>query len=1596
MDDQPHEPPGERSVATAPAEAAAALARAAGDETLARFALVYLRRPAEARGAGRSEPDTQSLLAEARGAFDLAARRDGAPAAVRAFTPDRERDGYEAPGSVLETNTDDLPFLVDSISAELHARGLGIRRVVHPIVGLRRGSGPTHPIEAVEHPRDAPRESVMHFELDRHLAPEELADLEDAARHVFAAVRVIVADFAPLKAAVGRMRQLAGDDPEREAFLDWLCDGNFVFLGYREDVLTDDPGRPPDPVPGSGLGLLRQGRGHGAVHAPAHDPPSPPLGPDAEPGETLMLTSTHAFSPVHRHDAMDAILVRASEADGTVHEARLLGLFTSSAHREPASTTPLLRRKLREILEAEDLIEGSHDAKRAVAIFDGLPKRDLFAAPVGDLRRIVAGLLAAAIDDVVVLGRRAPDGRSAALVIALPRERYSAALRERLRAIVARAHGVGRADVHELFDEDERVLIHLTVRGAGGLPDVDLVDLRRRVVLQARTWRDRVSDELVDEIGFERGHVLLARWLRRLPDSYRATASPVTAAADIPLLERLVTGAADLLVGLHDEPADEGLVRRTRVALYKRGPKVELAQATRLLEHHGLRVIEELPARLHGDDELWVQAFAVLGPDNDPLDLAAVGSRLAESLEAVWRGDTESDTLNRLTVSAGLRWPQIQILRAYRRYRQRIGSRYTESFQNDVITAHPGPTAKLMALFEARFGLQDDGDEAIEAIEGALREEIRADIDAVELLDHDRILRNQLRLIDATVRTNAFRTDRDALAFKLRCADVPAIPQPAPLFEIYVYAADMEGVHLRGARIARGGIRWSERMDYRTEVFGLMRAQMTKNAIIVPAGAKGGFFLKDRPREPEALAAAVRRQYCRYIEALLDVTDNRDEHGAVLTPDGVRTHDEPDAYLVVAADKGTAAFSDVANAIAVRRGFWLGDAFASGGATGYDHKKLGITARGAWESVKRHFRQLGVDPEADPITVVGIGDMSGDVFGNGMLLSRSLRLVAAYDHRHIFLDPAPGDPERAWEERHRLFTLARSSWDDYDRALISEGGGVFPRTVKHVPISPQARAALEIDAEALAPDELIQAILRAPVDLLWNGGIGTPVKASAESHADAADRSCDAIRVDAAELRCRVVGEGGNLGFTQRARVEFARGGGLINADFIDNSAGVDSSDHEVNLKILLDHAVRRERLGRDARDALLAEVTDDVVGHVLYDSFLQAQVIAQEVRDSALRLFAYDDLMEALEEPRILRRRDEALPPSDEIAERRRAGEGLQRPELAVLVAYAKRLLTDELLDSELPDESVFAHELRAYFPHPVVERFDDLIGEHPLRRELVATLVANDVVDALGPTFVTALARELGAHPAEVVRAYWIAREVTTARQRWLEVEGEATRFSDDVARRLIGGIGELVTGVARWYLLHTPGADVGAEIDAASEAFATLGELMPSLRSSRWCEEQEAAAAELVTAGVPEPLARRHAGQRALLHAPDIVTVARASGCDVVEVARAFFALGEALALERLELQVLALPSGTRIQRWAQQALLDDVLDARRLVAQRAIEEAPGAAPSVAVERFLDEREAARRRLSTVSRTIAAEGDGGLAGLALAIRHLRTLAG
>src|SRR5215210_5356204 len=839
------------------------------------FAEAFLRRLA-ADGNGRGALVPEVLCGEIVGLFEFASARGEAPIAVRAFNPTLEEHGYETPASVVETNTEDWPFLVDSVSAELRARGLGIQRVLHPIVGVERGADGA--ITAVLHPREASRrESVMHFDLDRRLGLEALEELAGALRDVLEDVRRCVRDFPAMADRSRRMVQLAGagaaryaDDEvdETVAFLEWLLQDNFIFLGYREYRFADAA---ISVVPDSGLGILADTAESTYATPVPVDSLAPGVRERALEGDLLIVSKTNRLSRVHRRVRLDYIGVRRISAEGEiVGEARMLGLFTTKAYAEPASQTPLLHRKLRQILRSEDLIEGSHDYKAAVSLFDSFPKDELFAASTDDLRGAVVALLGVQGDEVRLLGRRDPDGRSASLIVALPRVRYDGELLERLVERFGERFGTDSVDSHLVLGEGDLVQVHFRVHASGGLPGVEFRALEREVVALTHTWDDDLRDLLVARHGEVHGRALAAEWGERFPRYYKAATSPQLAVHDIGCFVRLETLREPFVVGLQNERDQSG--ERTRIGLYKSGGKVELSEAMPMLEDLGLRVIEEVPTRLKGGDgETWVQDFGVLGPRDRPLDLDAHGARVADCIAAVWRGETESDPLNRLVILAGLDWRQIEILRAYRKYRQRVGSRFTESYQNDVLAEHASLTANLVELFELRFDPERERDEAAEA---GLRDQLLAALEAVESLDHDRILRNQLGLIEATLRTNAYRRGRGAMAFKLRSADVPAIPEPAPLVEIYVYAREMEGIHLRGARIARGGIRWSDRMDYRTEVHGLMRAQLTKNAQIVPAGAKGGFYLKQRPGDPGELRAEVERQYVAYVRALLDVTDN--------------------------------------------------------------------------------------------------------------------------------------------------------------------------------------------------------------------------------------------------------------------------------------------------------------------------------------------------------------------------------------------------------------------------------------------------------------------------------------------------------------------------------------------------------------------------------------------------------------------------------------------------------------------------------------------------------------------------------------------------
>jgi glutamate dehydrogenase len=1257
----------------------------------------------------------------------------------------------------------------------------------------------------------------------------------------------------------------------------------------------------------------------------------------------LTLTKANARATVHRPGYLDYIGVKRFDAAGEViGERRLLGLYTSTAYSTSPTLIPLLRSKVAAVMQRAGYLPRSHAAKALATILEQYPRDELIQTSIDDLYATAVGILRLGERQRTRLFvRRDTFGRFYSCLLFVPRENYNTDVRQRMQAALSDAlHGASSEFTVHLSDSPlARILIVIRTR-PGAAPDYDVRELEQRLVRLARRWEDELAQALVEAVGEERGNTLFAQYAGGFAAGYRDEHAPRMAVHDIEQLDTLDAPdavAMNLYVPLEAPPG------RLRFKLIRAGELAPLSQSLPMLEHMGVRVLEERPFEVRRADgqELWIDDFGLAVPDGtalvDNLDIERLRGPFQETFLRTWRGDNDDDDFNRLVLLAGLDWRSVGVLRAYARYMKQAAFTFSQRYIEQALATHPAIAAELMALFHARFdpARDDEQDGGRSAREADIAARITAALDSVANLDEDRILRHYLAMIQATLRTNFYQCDaagqpKPSLSFKFDPAKVPLLPEPKPMFEIFVHSPRVEGVHLRGGKVARGGLRWSDRMeDYRTEVLGLVKAQQVKNAVIVPVGSKGGFVLKQPPPagDREALMKEGIACYQTYLRGLLDLTDNLVAGQVVPPPDVVR-HDGDDPYLVVAADKGTATFSDIANRTAAEYGFWLGDAFASGGSAGYDHKGMAITARGAWESVKRHFRSLDRDTQTQDFTVVGIGDMSGDVFGNGMLLSRHIRLLAAVDHRHVFIDPSP-DTEASFAERERLFKLPRSSWADYDTTLISRGGGVFARSAKSVALSPQARAALGIEAENLAPTELIHAILQAPVDLLYNGGIGTYVKASSETHADVGDRANDAIRVDGAELRCKVVAEGGNLGVTQRGRIEYALRGGLINTDAIDNSGGVDCSDHEVNIKILLNQVVTEGELTGKQRDRLLADMTDEVAQLVLRDNRAQNQILALERARGAAQLDEQARYMRHLTSAGRLNRRLEFLPSDDVIAERAIAHVGLTTPELAVLLAYGKMELYDAVLASDIPEDPYIATSLERYFPQPLRERFPQQIRRHPLRREIIATHVVNSMVNRIGPTFCFRLQEETGAAPAEIVRAYLGTREIFGLVSLWSATEALDNTVQVDIQQAILQATTRLAVRGTVWLLQRRASL---SDLDATIRHFAPgVSEVGNGL--TRWLAAHERAPIDteverLTAQGIPKSLAQRVAQLDAQFSALNIVEVGAETARSVDTVAGVYFGLGGRLELGWLSQQIGALAADSRWAGLARVALRDDL--------------------------------------------------------------------
>jgi glutamate dehydrogenase len=1517
-------------------------------------------------------PERLADLAAAARAHLTGPRQIGTPD-IRLGETEIERDGVVRELTVLEVVNDDMPYLLDSTLAELVGRGLQAKLVAHPILALRRGpdgmlAGPVVPAGGPM-PPEARRESLIHIHLDRIDDEAVRRDLVSGLERVYADVAAVARDAADMRAQLAALAAEYRTNPpplepdetaEATAFLDWLQDGRFVLLGMRAYRLPDQEAA-LEPIADTGLGLLRapdievlrRGRDLVAI--------TPEIRSFLELPRALIITKASVKSRVHRRGHLDFVGVKLFSPSGRLWgELTIVGLFTGTAYTSPAASTPYLRRKVEAVRARTGFEPSSFDGRAVAEILEGYPRDELFQIDEDTLYAFSLTLLRLAEHPRIrALVRRDRFERFVSIMVFIPKDRYDTNVRRRVGEFLAMSYGGRVSAVYPAYPEGPLARTHFIIGREGGeVPAVPGETLERGIATIVRTWEDKLADALLGSVGASRARDLALRYAGAFGAAYRENFDAAGALEDIAHLEKLSDTrprAVDLYRREGDPPS------RLNLKLFNRGAPAPLSERVPILEQLGFRVVNERTYRLAplnaGGERVWLHDVAIERATGAPVDIAAIAPRVEAALLAVARGVAESDAFNKLVVEAELGWRDAALFRAFGRYLRQIGVAYAQDYIADVLAAHGAVTAALSRLFYARFDPTLAGDR--DALAAERRREALELLGDVTSLDDDRILRRFLNLIEAAVRTNFFRIGENGLpvemiAFKFECAEVDGLPRPRPLFETFMNSPRVEAVHLRFGKVARGGIRWSDRpQDFRTEVLGLVKAQQVKNAVIVPVGAKGGFFPKRLPPASDRAAwlAEGTESYRLFIRTLLDLTDNI-QGDSVLPPRDVVRHDADDPYLVVAADKGTATFSDIANSISLEKGHWLGDAFASGGSQGYDHKAMGITARGAWEAVKRHFREMDIDIQTEPVTVAGVGDMSGDVFGNGMLLSRRLKLVAAFDHRDIFLDPDP-DPELSFAERERLFRLPRSSWADYDRSLISGGGGVFPRSSKAIVLSAEARALLGLDAEAASPAEVMSAILKAPVGLLWFGGIGTYVRASGETDASVGDRANDPIRVAGADLRAKVVGEGANLGMTQLARIEAARRGVRLNTDAIDNSAGVNTSDVEVNIKIALTAPERDGRLAAEDRNALLAAMTEEVGQLVLRNNYLQTLALSLAERRGAGESGFLGRLMQVLESAGRLDRRIEFLPGADAVEERRKTSEGLTRPELAVLLAYAKLALHDELLASAVPDDPYLGRELERYFPGPLRERFPDAIAGHRLRREIIATQLANAIVNRGGPAVVTRLVDETGADAPTIAAAYAATRDAFGLIELGAAIDALDGRVPGALQLELYGRVQDLLLSRIVWFIRNVDFASRGLDevVGLYRDAIAAVTASLPSSLTSEARDDLARRTEALTAQGVPPELADRLAALQDLVAAPDIALVSRRTEHSIVDVAATHFALERAFGLGALAEAGLAAPVAEHYDRLARDRALDALAAAHRRLTAEVV--ARGGSGSGAVE-------------------------------------------
>ncbi|KGK01339.1 NAD-glutamate dehydrogenase [Pseudoalteromonas sp. ND6B] len=1531
-------------------------------------------------------------------------------AVIRVFNPEVAKDGWQSSHTIVEIIAKDMPFLVDSVRMAMTRENIASHLLLHSPLKIQRDKNEKiSGLSSLKAEQESTSTKTVFFiEIDRQTDASVIESFKKELESVLVDVSVAVEDWQPIREkliAVSKNLPKSHKDKndneinETVEFLDWLVKDNFTLMGYRQYELS--------PVQGdyqlkgkmdTSLGLMKNSD---AEHTRLLSELPEVAQREARSSNLLILTKTNSLSRVHRPAYIDYVGVKRFDDKGNViGEDRFIGLFSSNFYNNSAADVPVLKSKINRIMDMCDFAKGTHAYKAVLNILETYPRDELVQARENELLEVAMGVLQIQERDMCRLFvRKDAYGRFLSCMVYVPRERYNTALRRETQAILANAFNSDvKVEFTTYFSESTLARTHYTVRVTDNNIEYNVKDIENNLIEAARTWEDKLQSALLESAGEARGNELNRKYCNAFARSYKEEVLPSAAVVDIEKLEMLSDD--NKLEMLFYRPQEEASSNIVRLSLFHKDEPIHLSDVMPMLENFGLRVVGETPYSVKTSDGRvnWIMDFSMLIDSKGMADFDKISARFRAALTSVWANRLENDGFNRLVLMGGLTGRESSILRAYAKYMRQIGVTFSQTYIESTFANYPHIAAKIVNLFSKKFSVKSPA--SAKTLE-KLGLEIYAELENVANLDDDRIIRLYVDMIVATLRTNYFQKDAEGkfksyISLKIQPSLIPEVPLPVPAFEIFVYSPRVEGVHLRFGKVARGGLRWSDRReDFRTEVLGLVKAQQVKNTVIVPVGSKGGFVCKQLPSEREAFIKEGQECYKIFIRGLLDITDNIDR-GEIVPAVDVTRHDEDDAYLVVAADKGTATFSDIANGIANEYNFWLGDAFASGGSVGYDHKKMGITARGAWESVKRHFREMDINCQTTDFTAVAIGDMAGDVFGNGMLLSKHIRLQVAFNHLHIFVDPNP-DAAASYPERERLFNLPRSSWEDYNKELISSGGGIFSRAAKSITLTPEMKKMLGTKKASMTPNELIKASLMMNYDLLWNGGIGTYIKHSKETDADVGDRANDALRINGKDLGAKVFGEGGNLGATQLGRIEFAAQGGRVNTDFIDNVGGVACSDNEVNIKILLNGLVAEGDLTRKQRDELLYSMTDEVSELVLKDCYRQTHTLSITQSKGTSTLKEKVRFIHALEKDGKLDRAIEFIPTDEELAERAAAGKDLTRPELSVLVSYAKMVLKESLVTDEITENPYYRQLLVKSFPRPLREKFNDAMDNHPLRKEIIATKLANNIVNDMGLNFMVRMNEETGANEAEIALCYSIASEIFQMRETWLSISDLDNKIPSSVQTEMLYQLRRTVRRATRWFLRHrTKAQSIEQAIEIFSPTFVDLSENLTKYIVKTESDRIVSAREELTQSGVPADIAQRIVSLSSLFSVMDLTQIAQNSNRKIDMVSHTYFKLGAQMGLHWFLDQITNQPVSNHWQALARASYREELDWQQRTLSEVVLNSFEGDSSDVdgQIEQWMDSQDLLLQRWKQMLTEFKTSQSHDFAKFSVALRELMLL--